>query len=159
MEHIPELEFVKRNPQENAEQGEELIHSIDLVIDGHVIGKAEMEYLSKPFPHYAVKEVYVEYDQQGQGYGSAIMEQVESFLTSKRKAGVIVDAILREEAEGMYERRGWQPVPGQPSLYAYNLPASAQIEQLQGYPYRYRPLAERPGYKEAFKRAQSEKDV
>lgn len=135
------------NPRENLEKGEDPIHSFDLIVEGAVIGKAEVSYYSKPFPLYQISELYVDFEQQNKGYAGKIMEQVEEFLKKKGKAGVLVDAIDTESgASGMYERRGWQKVPGETFLYAYNLPAKAKVEDLKGYSLRYRDLMERPGF-------------
>lgn len=140
--------LIYSNPKENLEKGEESLHTIDLILDGKVIGRAEMTYYSKPFPLYQVSELYVESEYQGAGRASKIMEQVESFLETKRKAGVLVDAIiLGASASGMYKRRGWQEVPDSGGVFAYNLPKGASLEDLRGYSSRSTDSMERESWK------------
>jgi GNAT superfamily N-acetyltransferase len=129
--------FVYHSSKENRISGRSGIHSLDLEIDGKIIGVAEMAYFSTPFPFYYLDELYVEYKKQGKGYGSKIMDQVENWLIEKRRAGVVTDAIDTDSpASGMYERRGWKKIPGHDHSYAFNLPKSAKIEDLVGYQLR-----------------------
>lgn len=148
MRKVNSEEILYANPKQNIEKGEDPLHTFDLIVDSTVIGRAEITYYSKPFPLYQITDIYVEYEYKGQGYASKIMDQVESFLKKRKKAGVLVDAIDTDSpASGMYERRGWQKVPGEPFLFAYNLPKNAKINALRGYPMRYTDLMERESWK------------
>ena len=142
----PEIHYT--NVKENREKDEdESFHSLDLVIEEKIIGKAEFVYFSKPFPLYQLSELYVDYEYQGKGLGSELMQQFEAFLKKKKKAGVLVDAIIEGNlAQGMYAKRGWQEVPGSPDLYAFNVPKSADISQLQGYAQRYTYVTDREAW-------------
>lgn len=140
--------IVYTNPKQNMEKGEDPLHTLDLIVDNKVVGRAEIMYYSRPFPLYQINDLYVEYEHKGAGYASKIMDQVESFLKKRKKAGVLVDAIDTDSpASGMYERRGWQKVPGESFLFAYNLPKSAKIDALRGYASRYTYLTERESWK------------
>lgn len=132
------------NPVENLKKEDEPIHSFDLVINSELIGRAEISYYSKPLPYYQVDALYVEENFQSRGYAGKIMEQVEEFLKKRKKTGLIVDGILDGlPARGMYERRGWQRIPGESDLFAYNLPNDFEIEKLKNYYYRQMPVSER----------------
>ena len=75
----PEIHYT--NVKENREKDEdESFHSLDLVIEEKIIGKAEFVYFSKPFPLYQLSELYVDYEYQGKGLGSELMQQFEAFL-------------------------------------------------------------------------------
>lgn len=137
-------EIIYKNPKDNLEKGEDPLHTIDLMLDGKIIGRAEITYYSRPFPLYQISELYVEPEYQGAGRASKIMDQIEEFLIKKGKAGVLVDAIDPDSpASGMYARRGWQEVPEQGGLFAFNLPDGASINDLRGYPYRQTPILDR----------------
>lgn len=136
------------NPKENLEKGEDPIHTFDISLDNKIIGRAEITYYSKPFPLYQIDSLFIEPEYQGVGRGSEIMDQIENFLKKRNKAGVLVDAIdLNSPASGMYERRGWQQIPGEDYLYAYNLPKKAKLEDLRSYSTRQTPIMERKGWK------------
>ncbi len=140
------------NPQENIKRGEDPIHRVDLIVDGKIIGAAEIEYFSKPFPIYQISELYVEYEYKSKGYASKILDYVEAMLKKKKKTGVLVDAIMiGADAEGMYERRGWQPIPGGLGQLVYNLPKGRKIEELKNYHLRQKDIMERESWKKANK--------
>jgi len=141
-------QLVYSSSKENKEKGESPIHTIDLFHDGKIIGRAEITYYSKPFPLYQISDLYVDYEFQGEGRGSEIMSQVESFLNERKRAGVLVEAIDPDSpASGMYQRRGWLEVPGQHGLHVYNLPKSAKLEDLNGYASRFTFMEERESWK------------
>jgi len=137
MEHF---EYTK--PEDNYD--EPSAHRIELIIDDRVVGEALLEYSSKPFPLYQVSTLQIENFLLGRGYGTKIMGNIESLLKKKGRAGVIVDAIhTASPASGMYARRGWVPVPGEDSMFAYNLPVGAKVEQLKGFDHRKTKFVDR----------------
>ena len=141
----PYIEY--NSPKDNIERDETPQHSLELIVDGKVIGAAELTYQSKPFPFYHLNDLYIDFEEQGQGYGSLIMDKVEEFLLKRKKAGMLSDAInLDSPARGMYERRGWQAVPGEITIYAFNIPKSTNINQLTKYYSRQTHLLDREGY-------------
>jgi GNAT superfamily N-acetyltransferase len=81
------------NPKEAMEMGEEPQHRFELIVDGEIIGAAEVNYFSKPIPLYQVTDLYVDIKYKGKGYASKIMDQVEEWLKERRRPGVLVDAI------------------------------------------------------------------
>jgi len=126
------------SPKESVDQDEKPQHRFDLVVGGERIGAAEIDYFSKPLPLYQVTDLYVDFEHKGKGYASQIMDQVETWLRVKKKPGVLVEAILDgDPAKGMYERRGWQPVPNSLGLHVYNWPDDIDLSVLDGYPQRY----------------------
>ncbi|OGH86264.1 MAG: hypothetical protein A2493_00160 [Candidatus Magasanikbacteria bacterium RIFOXYC12_FULL_33_11] len=146
MEHSSE-EIRYNNPKQNLEKQEEPMHTMDLVLNGEIIGRAEMTYYSKPVPLYQVSDLYVEPAYHGKGYASQIMSQVELFLKKHKRAGVIVDAIdIDSPASGMYSRRGWQEIPGESGLYVYNIPPNATLKDFQGYALRQTDITTRDSW-------------
>ncbi len=137
------------NPKENIAREEEPRHTIDIEIDGELIGRADIEYGSKPIPHYQLSNLYVEYEYQGKGYGSKIMDYLEKMLVKKGKAGVLVDAIDTESAaEGMYERRGWKRVPPAfKNQFVFNLPKGVTPDIFQNYEMRQTDLYDREAFR------------
>jgi GNAT superfamily N-acetyltransferase len=122
------------SPEENLERGHLPVHYFSIESEGKEIGKAEIRYYSRPFPHYVIEELQIfDQDEREKGYGSMALERIESFLSERRKAGIVVDGIADDNpARGMYERRGWSRLPGEDAVYAYNLPNSVDISTLQG---------------------------
>ncbi|MGE5541109.1 MAG: GNAT family N-acetyltransferase [Bacillota bacterium] len=128
--------FEHKRPVGNSERfGSE--HRLELMIDGEKVGYAAFEYHSRPFPLYYINILAVGKDGNqkdwGKGYAGKIMAYLEDMLDKSGKAGILIDAIDENSpAKGMYERRGWHPVPGTAYL-AYNIPNSASIERLKEY--------------------------
>lgn len=120
-------------------------HTFEFTKNNKVVGGAELQYYSKGLPHYEVSELWVDYEESGQGYASQIMDAVEEFLRAKKKPGTLVDAIYGNQAAvGMYERRGWQKVPNARVLI-FNWPADVPLTVLSGYAQRYTYASEREG--------------
>lgn len=93
---------------------------------------AELEYHNDPFPFFYVDFVSVEPLRRGQGFGSAVLEQVNQFLKEKAKAGLLESSISpRNPAYGLYQRHGWQPVPGADEWFSFNLPKNLPPERIQ----------------------------
>lgn len=144
------------NPKENKERKEDLIHQIDLEIDGKKIATAEIVYYSKPVPLYQIDLLYVNKEYQGQGYGTRIMAQIEKMLKQKHKAGVLVEGIKESSpAKGMYKRRGWQAVPKEPGMFVYNLPKGVLPEKFTGYIHRQTSILERESFLQKIKEFKS----
>ncbi|MCC2631300.1 MAG: Acetyltransferase domain [Candidatus Paceibacter sp.] len=121
-------------------------HKMELIVDGEKVGEADVEYFSRPFPLYQISSMGVEFEKQGQGFGSKLMGYIEGVLKKKGKAGVLVDAIdPSSPAAGMYARRGWIEVPDSNGLHVFNMPKGATIDQLKGYVFRYTDPAIREG--------------
>ena len=121
-------------------------HRFDFVVDGERIGAAEIDYFSKPLPLYQVTDLYVDFEHKGKGYASQIMDQVETWLRERKKPGILVEAILDgDPAQGIYERRGWKPVPNSFGQHVYNWPDNVDLSILDGYPQRYTDHLERKG--------------
>lgn len=132
------------SPKESIEQDEMPQHRFDLIVDGERIGAAEINYFSKPLPLYQVTDLYVDFEHKGKGYASQIMDQVETWIRERKKPGILAEAILDgDPAQGMYERRGWKPVPNSFGLHVYNWPDDVDISILDGYPQRYTDPLER----------------
>ena len=132
------------SPAEALHNNEEPLHHFDVFKGDEKIAGAEVNYLSKPIPHYQVSDLYVDPHHQGEGVGSHIMEQVETFLIERKKPGFLVDSIMEDsEASGMYERRGWKAVPDSHGLFVFNWPEATPLDILKGYPSRYTDYLER----------------
>lgn len=136
-----------RNPAENKERGDKTMHTFELELDGTVIGRLEATYYSKPTPLYFVNDLRVAPEQRGKGNASAIMDALEEFLRKKGKTGVLNNGIeYADPAYGMYERRGWQEIPGQENTYVFNLPSDLSIDEMENWELRGgAPLMQREG--------------
>jgi ribosomal protein S18 acetylase RimI-like enzyme len=134
-------------------------HRFELKDGNKIVGGAEIDYYSKPLPFYQLTDLWVEHEYADRGNASRIMTQVEAFLKERRKPGVLMEAILDGPAQGMYERRGWTPVPGSPGRYVYNWPEQVQLDILKGYEMRQTPIDEREGWNEATEENSREMDV
>jgi ribosomal protein S18 acetylase RimI-like enzyme len=121
-------------------------HKFELKDGNRVVGGAEIDYFSKPLPIYQLTDLWIDFEYAGRGNASRIMAQVEAFLQERRKPGVLMEAILDGPARGMYERRGWMPVPETPGRYVYNWPEHVPLDVLKGYEMRHTPVDEREGW-------------
>jgi GNAT superfamily N-acetyltransferase len=91
-----------------------------------------------------VTDLYVDFEHKGKGHASQIMDQVETWLRERKRPGIIVESILDgDPAHGMYERRGWRPVPNSFGQHVYNWPDDVDLSILDGYPQRYTDHLER----------------
>lgn len=116
-------------------------HDIDLEVNGESVGYAKLVYFSKPVPGYELGMLYINEDKRGMGYGSALMDKVESMLKQKGKTGVLREGIAELDpnspAIGMYERRGWVPVPGTENEFVFNLPKTVQPDVFSNFGFRH----------------------
>jgi predicted GNAT family acetyltransferase len=108
-------------------------HRFEIKQGDKVIAAAEVMYRSKPLPIYQVNELYTESDHQGQGYASAILDQIEAFLLDRKKPGILVDAIHSDKpgVQSMYERRGWKAIDDL-GRRAFNWPQDIDTKIMQG---------------------------
>lgn len=140
--------LVSQNSKESWQERGQGIHVFEIMENGEVIAGAELLYLSRPIPLYQLSDLWVEYSHHGQGLSSRLMDQVEDFLRQRKKPGVLVDAIMDDNsAKGMYQKRGWVKIPDMMHLFIFNQPKNLDLKVFHGYPMRYTPLTERPGYK------------
>lgn len=142
MEKSPSINYV--NPKKDLEEEGFGQHRFDLIIDGVKMGGAEINYFSKPLPLYQLTDLYVESEFQGKGLGAQIIDQFEKMLLTRKKPGVLVDAIFEDsKAKGMYERRGWKEIPGSYGLCVFNWPEDVPLDVMKGYASRYTDYLER----------------
>jgi ribosomal protein S18 acetylase RimI-like enzyme len=137
----PEISYVSPAEQSPDDYPQ---HKFELLDGQDVVGGAEIDYYSKPLPLYHVTDLWVDWSYAGVGNASKIMERVEEFLVERKKPGVLVEAIIDgSPSQGMYERRGWKPVPGGLGLHTYNWPEDISLKILDGYALRYTSFEER----------------
>ena len=141
-------QIIYRDSKENLELGNLPLHTFEVTQgDGTIIGGAELTYYSRPYPFYLVDGVYVDFEEQGKGHGGRLMDAVENFLRERKRAGVLVEAVFEESNSGWYQRRGWEKVPGEDYLYAYNLPSNMDITKLKNFVFRQTDIASRENWK------------
>lgn len=115
--------FKHRRPLESREQAGTYTHRLELNWGGEHVGEAELVYRNDPFPFYYLFILRIEGKQQGRGFGGALVEQLNNFLDSKGKAGILRNIINHDNpACSIYENRGWQPIEGNESWFIYNPP-------------------------------------
>ena len=100
--------------------------------EGTPLGKAQLYYGERPFPHYYLAKLTVEDDKQGNGHGAELMEMVEKKIRDSGVAGLLIDTIdPASPASGMYRRRGWRLVPGTEDTYYFNLQEGQNPEKFR----------------------------
>jgi GNAT superfamily N-acetyltransferase len=144
MELRPEVVYT--NAQENFEQEGTGQHHFSVFVDGKKVGAAEINYYSKPLPLYQLTDLYVEYEYQGKGYATELLDQFESFLVKRKKPGTLVNAIIDDDKHDLYTKRGWIEVPDGHGLMVFNWPKEVSLEILNGYPQMYTDHLERGNY-------------
>ena len=130
--------FSHLKPHEVFEREGYHAHKLELRDDkGEEIGYAEFEYYSDPFPFYYVAFISVADKYLKKGFGGNILRQVNGFLDSKGRAGLLINAVEQNDpARSMYERYGWVPVPGKKDWLAYNLPENLDDGRLEAAIYK-----------------------
>lgn len=132
------------SPYESLEDEGTPERRVDILVDGEKVGSAILDYYSKPLRLYQITDLYVDFEHQGKGYASKVMDHVEQFLKERKRPGVLVDAVLEgDPAQGMYARRGWEEVPGSHGLHVFNWPKDISLDVLKGYESRYTDMLER----------------
>lgn len=98
------------------------------------IGVTYVQYYSEPFPHYYLGHVQVPDDERGKGYSRLLLDDFETKLLEKGKAGVLRDRLPENNGKGspvvgMYERRGWQRFENT-NLLTFNLPSGVSKQDI-----------------------------
>lgn len=124
--------YVKPEASDSTEQLRH--HRFEVVNDGKVVSAAEVNYYSRPIPFYQVTDLYTEVKDQGRGYASAVMDQVENFLIQRGKPGILADASIYNHPKGksFYASRGWIEI-GTEGHRAFNLPKDINPDIFAGY--------------------------
>ncbi|MBI5153199.1 MAG: GNAT family N-acetyltransferase [Parcubacteria group bacterium] len=87
------------------------------------MGFAELQYRNDPFPFYYVEFVFIREESRGSGLGRAVLGEINTFLDSKRKPGILCNAISENSpAKHMYENHGWTKIDGHEDYYSYQMP-------------------------------------
>lgn len=139
MEQLP---FTKYSKPKNSEEFSGPKHTFEYYDEEHeILSRASLEYFSKPLPFYEVAflETYAAID-RNQGNAGFVMDQVESFLISKKRPGVLRNAIKDSNpTRGMYVKRGWHVViqSDGKELYVFNWPKGVPLQQMHNYEQRY----------------------
>jgi len=106
-------------------------HIIQKDARGKEVGEAELYILSDPFPFCYVKDLKITEDAQGQGFGSLLIEQVNTYIRAQHMPGLLVNgAFTRTDVYDIqtrqkipihtfYGRHEWHPVP-YPGMMIFN---------------------------------------
>ena len=105
---------------------------LEMRVDEKLVGTAEIFFHDLPIPHYKLSEIYINPDQRSHGYGAKLMKALEEKISTENVSGLLFDVVginkaNAKEADGMYERHGWIPVPGRDHYMAYNLPEGVDV--------------------------------
>ena len=121
-------------------------HRIFYDVDGVPVARAVIEYINDPFPYYHLRDLRVDPEESGEGFGNKVREAVEAFLKERRKPGILENAArpphslseYHEKDENpfyrWYERHGWEFVPGvqreisECDFMIFNRPKSISLE-------------------------------
>lgn len=118
------MEKISRSHPEQSKATEgEYLHKLKLSVEGHLVGEAEFFYKSEPFPFYYIHFVLVKTEHRGKGYGTKIIEGVNTFLDERGKTGILYDVIEPDNpATGLYGRHRWSSILGTKNWYIHNPP-------------------------------------
>ena len=92
-------------------------------LNGETIAVGTAKIISQPFPLVYVQGIDVSKEHMSEGYGSKLMDQMENLIYRNGTLGMLYSQILGAKStkvHGMYERRGWNVVPGRSSLMYFN---------------------------------------
>ncbi|MBI4098791.1 MAG: GNAT family N-acetyltransferase [Candidatus Magasanikbacteria bacterium] len=126
----PSFEYKK--PGQMKEEGEtERYHRIELVVEGVPLGYAELHYMSKPIPSFLVNFVFIKKTIRGFGFGAAIMEQINDYITSHSKMGLLYNVIdPADKAHSLYRDHGWRASKAFPGWMTLNEPKGVAVEKI-----------------------------
>ncbi|MEK7481453.1 MAG: GNAT family N-acetyltransferase [Patescibacteria group bacterium] len=126
----PSFEFKK--PRVMKEEGEtDRYHRIELMVEGVPLGYAELHYLNKPIPSFLVNFVFIKKTVRGFGFGVAIIEQINDYLTSRGKMGLLYNVIdPKDKAHKLYAHHGWHESRAFPGWMTINEPRKATLENI-----------------------------
>lgn len=127
---VPSFEYKK--PKQMKEEGEtERYHRIELVVEGVPLGYAELHYMSKPIPSFLVNFVFIKKTIRGFGFGAAMMEQVNEYIASRGKMGLLYNVIdPAEKAHSLYANHGWHESKAFPGWMTFYEPKKATSEDI-----------------------------
>ncbi len=128
-----EIEIVKPTvpASRKPESDMECAHRLELKIDKEVVGYAEFHYHNGSFPVYYISFVFTRHRYRGEGWGNEIIQNINKFLSSSGKSGLLFDVIeSTNPAKGLYQKNGWLPIPGKPFWYGFHLPPNLNNKQL-----------------------------
>lgn len=98
------------------------MHRLELHIGDAPVGYAELAYLGKPVPTYYLDYMHVDPQYRGVGFGSELIDQINAFIKSKGKMGLLINGISEgSPATGIYLSHGWTETANS-SVLVYNVP-------------------------------------
>jgi len=111
------------HPKEVYEEEREFMHKLELIDSGEHIGELELMYKNHPFPFYYLSYLNIDKPKRGKGYSGFFLENINKFLDSKGKAGLLLNTIYsKDPTSSIYARHGWQEIEGHLGWYIYNAP-------------------------------------
>lgn len=123
--------FKHRHPPESYKQMGTYTHRLELNFSGQNVGEAELVCRNDPFPFYYLFFLRIDNEQKGRDFGGALVEQLNSFLDSKGKVGILRNIIdHKNPAFLIYEKRGWRPIDGHEHWLIYNVPKNLTPDRI-----------------------------
>lgn len=110
-------------PPESYEKAGTYTHRLELNALGKHAGEAELVYRNDPFPFYYLFFLRIDNEQRGKGFGNALVQQLNQFLESRCKTGILKNIIdLQNPTFSIYEKNGWKQIEGNENWLIYNPP-------------------------------------
>lgn len=124
--------FEHKNPGQMKEEEEtKRYHRIELVVEGVPLGYAELHYMSKPVPSFLVNFVFIKKAIRGFGFGAAMMEQINEYVVSRGKMGLLYNIINpAEKMHSLYANHGWHESKAFPGWMTINESRKATQENI-----------------------------
>ena len=96
-------------------------HKIILCARDTTVAKADLVYMNYPFPFYYLFFLKVEKEYRSLGYGSFLIENVNHFLSSRGKMGILRNIIDPQSAVcSIYEKHSWMRFTNESPWFLYN---------------------------------------
>lgn len=85
------------------------VHTLSLTNEqGETVGKAEFLYFGKPFRFYYLFFIGVPQPFRGEGFGSSLLKQVNTFLDTRKSPGLLRNIIdPTQPTHSIYTKYGW----------------------------------------------------
>ena len=127
-----EPSFELKKPQQMKEEVEtDRCHRIELIVEGVPLGYAELHYMSKPIPSFLVNFVFIKKTIRGFGFGAAIMDEINEYVTSHGKMGLLYNVIdPAHKAHSLYKDHGWRESRAFSGWMTLNEPKGVATEKI-----------------------------
>lgn len=125
--------LIHRRPAQGLEGDQYKRHRLVIPHSGDLpTGEANLFYFGNPFDFYYLSSLSVRGHRRGAGHGSRLIRAVNTFLTNRRRPGLLIDSIAEgSPAADLYDRNGWSPIHDREGWHGFNLPSNITTSQVR----------------------------